>query len=153
MLSVIHIICRVVDKGRLRCTDVSFTCSLKRQTKLILIIITLLIIIMCSFTSQYFFCWPVVPFLSPALCTCAIIKASRSCPLPVKKDTSFFMSPVAMQYGMASSLSSAISWSALLQHGHTKPHSAAPAQHTHSVVPFLTTSWSMSLSHLCIKPT
>lgn len=54
------------------------------------------------------------------LCTCAISKASSSCPLPVKKVTSFFMSPVAMQYGIASSLSSAISWSARLKHRHVK---------------------------------
>lgn len=47
--------------------------------------------------------------------TCAISKASSSCPLPVKKVTSLLMSPVAMQYGIASSLSSAISWSARLQ--------------------------------------
>lgn len=52
------------------------------------------------------------------LCTCAIIKASSSWPLLLKKVTSFFMSPVATLYGIASSLSSAISWSALLQHEH-----------------------------------
>lgn len=48
--------------------------------------------------------------------TCAMIRASSSCPLPLKKVTSFLISPVATQYGMASSLSSAISCSALLQH-------------------------------------
>lgn len=76
-----------------------------------------------SSTSKENYCLPVISSLHQCLYpsplrTCAISKASSSCPLPVKKVTSFFMSPVAMQYGIASSLSSAISWSALLQHKH-----------------------------------
>lgn len=47
-------------------------------------------------------------------CTCATSRASLSWPLDIKKSTNFFTSPMAMQYGMTSSLSSWINWSALL---------------------------------------
>lgn len=47
--------------------------------------------------------------------TCATSRASLSWPLDTKKLTSFFTSPMAMQYGMTSSLSSWINWSALLK--------------------------------------
>lgn len=75
-----------------------------------------------SFTSEVACCLLLSRPVSLVLCTCAIIKACRSCPLPVKKETSFFMSPVATQYGMASSLSSAISWSARLRSTHQAQH-------------------------------
>lgn len=47
--------------------------------------------------------------------TCATSRASLSWPLDTKKLTSFFTSPVAIQYGITSSLSSWINWSALLK--------------------------------------
>lgn len=86
----------------MRCSDVAFTCPLLIQTLLIF-----------AFKKRQ------PCYNTGVLCTCAISKASSSCPLPVKKVTSFFMSPVAMQYGIASSLSSAISWSALLHNRRT----------------------------------
>lgn len=116
LLSVIHVVCRVVDKGGLRRADVSLTSSLKKkEPRDLKCLFQFWRLKRFSFTSEVARCLPLSRPFSLVLCTCAIIKACRSCPLPVKKETSFFMSPVATQYGMASSLSSAISWSARLR--------------------------------------
>lgn len=96
LLSAVHVVGRVVDGGTLRRTDVPFTRSLETA-------------------GHQCFPPPLTSPVPPPSVTCTISKASSSCPLLVKNSTSFLMSPVATQYGMASSLSSAISWSARLQ--------------------------------------
>lgn len=104
LMLLIHIIRYVVDRGALRGTNVAFTCSLQVKGR------------KARITPSPKRAHPHPPNTHTHHDrTCAMIKASSSCPLPVKNATSFSTSPVAMQYGIASSLSSAISCSALLQ--------------------------------------
>lgn len=99
LLPALHVVRCVVGRWALGCTDVAFTRSLKAKD-------VVHRLRSCGIQAA----------LLRVMGTCAMIRASSSCPLPLKKVTSFLISPVATQYGMASSLSSAISCSALLQH-------------------------------------
>lgn len=65
LLSVIHVVCRVVDKGGLRCADVSLTSSLKRKSPWSKMFVQILTIkkVLVHFWSRLLFVWFFVPVL------------------------------------------------------------------------------------------